>query len=61
MNNYWTTDVGDAEQGEKEGPKSCGEGEQLAVFLQDLEVICQAGDHCLHSTHLVNISNLTSA
>ena len=61
MADYWTTDVGDAEQGKQEGPKRCCEGEELAVFLQDLEVICQAGDHCLHSTHLMNISSVTSA
>lgn len=48
------TDIGNAEQGNQEGSKGCGEGEELPVSLEDLKVICQTCDDCLHATHLVN-------
>lgn len=47
------TDISDAEQGEQEGPKGCGEGEEFPVPLEDLEIVRQACDDCLHATHLM--------
>lgn len=48
------TDISNAEKGNQEGSKGCGKGEELPVSLEDLEVICQACDDCLHATHLVD-------
>lgn len=48
------TDIGNAEQGNQECSEGCGEGEELPVPLEDLKVICQACDDCLHATHLVD-------
>lgn len=46
------TDIGNAKQGNKEGSKCCGEGEELSVSFENLKVICQACDDRLHATHL---------
>lgn len=47
------TDISNTEQGNQEGSKGCGEGEQFPVSLEDLEVIRQACNDCLHATHLM--------
>lgn len=46
------TDISDAKQGNKEGSKSCGEGEEFSVSFKNLKIICQPCDDCLHTTHL---------
>lgn len=44
--------LGDAKQGQQEGPEGDAECEELPVSLQDLEVIGQARDDGLHASHL---------
>lgn len=46
------THISNAEQGDQESQKGCGKCEKLPVSLEDLEVIAQACDDCLHATHL---------
>lgn len=52
------TDVSDTEQGEQEGKEGRGKCEELPVSLEDLEFVCQACDHGLHATHLVERKTL---
>lgn len=52
------TDISDTEQGEQEGKGGRGKCEDLPVSLEDLEFICQACDHGLHATHLVEKKNV---
>lgn len=56
MDSSLYTHIGDAEHGEEEGEDGCGKGEELAVPLEDLEVVTQAGDDGLHAAHLVDTS-----
>ena len=46
------TDISNAEQGNQECPKGRGESEEFPVSFEDLEVVCQACDDCLHAAHL---------
>lgn len=46
------TYVGDAEEGEQEGHQDDEEGEELPVPVQQLELVCEPGDHRLHPAHL---------
>lgn len=46
------TYIGDAEEGEQEGHQDDEEGEELPVPVQQLELVCEPGDHRLHPAHL---------
>lgn len=46
------TDISNAEQGNQECPEGRGESEEFPVSFEDLKVVCQACDDCLHAAHL---------
>lgn len=46
------TDISNAEQGNQERPEGRGESEEFPVSFEDLKVVCQACDDCLHAAHL---------
>ena len=50
--NFCWTYIGDAKKGKKESAKWNTEGEELSMLLQNMEIIRQASDDSLHSTHL---------